>query len=106
MAMSKKLSEVFKENFGNFDRTAMIGLALLIASFLLGALTRNSAYITNESLRRLPFCDSYITWLCIPTAYVSIPLGVFDRATFLVINITSFLSSIILFVLGVVLVRK
>jgi uncharacterized membrane-anchored protein YitT (DUF2179 family) len=90
-------------SFRKFDKTAIIGLILLITSFVMGALLRNSAYITDGSLRRFPACDTYIRGFCIPTAYFSIPLGMFG---WLVINVTSFLVSAVLFVLGVVLVRK
>jgi hypothetical protein len=91
------------EGIGGFDKTAIIGLLLLLGSFALGIITRNSAYLTNEPTRRLPFCDSYISWLCIPTTYVTIPLGPLGS---LVINMTSFLSTAVLFILGVVLVRN
>lgn len=87
-----------------FDRTAVVGLVLLVASFFMGALLRNSAYITNDPRRGLlASCDTYIRGLCIPTAYFSIPLGPLGL---LVINITSALVSATFFVLGVLLVRK
>jgi len=87
-----------------FDRTAFVGLALLVASFFMGALLRDSAYITNDPRARfLTTCDTYLRGLCIPTAYFSIPLG---QVGLLVINVTSALVSATLFVLGVVLVRK
>lgn len=85
-----------------FDRTAAIGLLLLIISFTMGALLRKSATITTQYLRQAT-CDTYVRGLCIPTAYFSMPLGGFG---WLVINLTSFLVSVALFVLGVVLVRK
>jgi hypothetical protein len=87
----------------NFDRTAIIGLILLIISFTLGAILRKSVNITNEAIRRLATCDTYISWLCIPTAYFSIPVGEFG---WLVINVTSLLVSVILFILGVLLLKK
>lgn len=89
---------------GKFDRTAMIGLVLLLCSFLVGIVTRNSAFITNETLAaaNFPACDSFISWLCIPTAYLIIPLGFAS----LVINLTSFLSTAVLVILGIILVRK
>lgn len=87
----------------SFDRTAIIGLILLIVSFIMGAILRKSVNITNEPIRRLATCDTYISWLCVPTAYFSIPLGVFG---WLVINLTSFLVSVTLFILGVLLLRK
>jgi hypothetical protein len=34
-----------------FDRTALVGLALLVTSFFIGALLRNSVYITNDPRR-------------------------------------------------------
>ena len=87
-----------------FDRTALIGLGLLVASFFMGALLRNSAYITNDpSARLLAACDTYVRGFCVPTAYFSIPLGTVGM---LVINITSTLVGATFFVLGVVLVRK
>jgi len=87
-----------------FDRTALVGLGLLVSSFFMGALLRNSAYITNDlSSRFLATCDTYVRGLCIPTAYFSIPMGPIGQ---LVINITSTLVSATFFVLGVVLVRK
>ena len=87
-----------------FDRTAVVGLVLLVASFFMGALLRNSAYITNDPRRRfLTACDTYLRGFCIPTAYFSFPMGPFGL---LVINITSALVSATFFVLGVLLVRK
>lgn len=96
----------WKKWFGksfNFDRTAMVGLILLLTSFVMGALLRNSAYITNTSTRRFSTCDTYIRGFCIPTENFPIPIGEFG---WLVINITSFSVSAILFVLGIILVRK
>lgn len=88
----------------SFDRTAIIGLILLLASFVMGALLRNSAYITNDPRGRfLSACDTYVKGLCIPTAYFSIPLGL---PGLLVINVTSFSVSAVFFVLGVLLVRR
>lgn len=87
-----------------FDRTAVIGLVLLLTSFFMGALLRKSAYITNENIARLRgACDTYLRGFCVPTAYFSVPLGSFGS---LVINVTSFLVSAVLFILGVLLVRK
>ena len=87
-----------------FDRTALVGLALLVSSFLMGALLRDSAYITNDPRARFhATCDTYVKGLCIPTAYLSIPLG---PVGLLVINVTSILVSATFFVLGVVLVRS
>ncbi|MGP8124608.1 MAG: hypothetical protein ACLQEQ_01920 [Nitrososphaerales archaeon] len=87
-----------------FDRTALVGLAFLVASFFVGALLRNSAYLTNDPRGRfLTACDTYLRGFCIPTAYFSIPMGPLGL---LVINITSSLVSATFFVLGVVLVRK
>lgn len=87
----------------NFDRTAIIGLILLITSFTLGAILRKSINITNGAIRRLATRDTYINWLCIPAAYFSIPIGQFG---WLVVNLTFLLVSVILFILGVMLVRK
>ena len=81
----------------------MIGLLLLLLSFSLGLLTRNSAYITNTAPTKFPSCDNYGTWLCIPTLYVTIPLF-FPFS--LILNLTSFISSAVLFVLGILLVRS
>jgi len=101
--MAKGWSESIRKTF-TFNRTAFVGLVLLVASFLMGALLRNSAYITNDPrVRFLTACDTYLRGLCIPTAYFSIPLGPLGM---FVINITSFLVSAAFFVLGVVLVRK
>jgi len=88
----------------NLDRTALVGLVLLVTSFFIGALLRNSAYITNDPRARfLATCDTYVKGLCIPTGYFSIPLGPLGL---LVINLTSTLVSATFFILGVVLVRK
>ena len=83
----------------------MIGLLLLLCSFFLGALLRNSAQIANTPTVRgfRGVCDTYITWLCIPTYFFSIPLG---SSIWLVVNVTSFISSAILFIAGVILVRE
>jgi hypothetical protein len=95
--------ESLRESF-RFDRAAILGLALLLASFFMGALLRNSAYITNDPRGRfLTACDTYLKGLCIPAAYFSIPLGPLGL---LVINVTSVLVSATLFILGVLLVRR
>lgn len=88
-----------------FSKKAIIGLLLLICSFCLGVLLRNSAQVTDEPHIRgfSGDCDTYITWLCIPTYYFSIPL---DGSIYLVVNATSFLSSLVLFIAGVILLRE
>ncbi len=97
--MKKSIKDSLK-----FDRTSIIGLMLLVTSFVTGALLRNAAMITNETTRQFrSTCDTYLRELCIPTFYISIPL--FSIGS-LVINVTSFLVSLTLFILGVVLVRK
>ena len=99
----KGLTQSLRESL-RFDSTAVVGLVLLLASFIMGALLRNSAYITNDPRGRfLTACDTYLKGFCIPTAYFSIPLGPIGL---LVINITSTLVSATLFVLGVLLVRR
>lgn len=87
------------------SRKAMIGLLLLLCSFFMGALLRNSVQITNAASPRGfgGVCDTYISWLCIPTEYFSIPLG---ESIWLVLNATSLLSSSALFIAGVILVRE
>jgi hypothetical protein len=99
MSNLKKLNKFFE----SFNIKAVIGVILLIASFIMGIILRNSAYITNVATRRFSTCDTYISWLCIPTEYIHIPLGV---SVWLVINLTSFLVSVILFILGVLLLRS
>jgi len=88
-----------------FDRTAAVGLALLMTSSVMGALLRNSAQIASDPIARVfhTTCDTYVKGLCIPTAYFSVPLGPLGS---LVVNMTSFTVSALFFVLGVVLVRK
>jgi hypothetical protein len=103
MDLLTSLKKTFANGIAGFDRTAAIGLLLLLISFSFGLLTRNSAYITNEATTRFPACDSYISWLCIPTKYVAISLGPLGS---LVLNLTSFLSTATLFILGILLVRN
>jgi hypothetical protein len=100
VALKKSVGRVL-----TFDRTAVVGLVLLMSSSVMGALLRNSAQITDGSVGRIfhGTCDTYVRGLCIPTAYLSIPLGPIG---FLVINATSFLVSATFFVPGVVLIRK
>ena len=87
-----------------FGRKAILGLLLLICSFFMGALLRNSAELTTaQNSRGFNSCDTRISWLCIPTYYFSIPIG---ASLWLVLNTTSLLSSIILFTSGVILVRE
>ena len=83
----------------------MLGLLLLLCSFFLGALLRNSAQISSSPSPRgfSGACDTYISWLCIPTYYFTIHIG---ASIWLVLNATSLLSSTILFVSGVILVRE
>lgn len=86
-----------------FSKKAVIGVLLLVCSFLVGALLRNSAQITNSRRGFGGTCDTRITWLCIPTYYFSIPIG---TSLWLELNTTSLLSSAIFFVVGIVLVRE
>jgi hypothetical protein len=87
-----------------FGKRAIIGLLLLLCSFFMGALLRNSAELTNTlNSRGFNICDTRISWLCIPTYYLPIPL---EPSLWLVLNATSLLSSAILFVSGVVLLRE
>jgi hypothetical protein len=88
-----------------FSRTSIVGLVLLASSSVMGALLRNSAAVIGGSTGRFfhNTCDTYLKGICIPTTYLSIPLGPIGS---LVINATSFLVSVSFFVLGVVLVRK
>ena len=88
-----------------WNKKAIIGLLLLLLSFLMGALLKNSAQITSGSSPRgfSGYCDTYITGFCIPTYYLDLQLA---ASLWLVINITSFLTSIVLFVSGVILVRQ
>ena len=87
-----------------FNRTSFLGLVTLVTSFFMGALLRKSATLTNEPTRRFfATCDTYVKGLCIPTAYFSIPMGPLGQ---LVVNFTSALVSVLLFIMGVILVRK
>jgi hypothetical protein len=104
MGFTKSIKNVITNGVSGFDRTAAVGLVLLVISLCLGVITRNSAYLTNTHTR-FYVCDSYISWLCIPTLYISIPI-VFSGGYSLVLNLTSFLSTAILFILGIVFVRN
>ena len=99
----KKTNEKSKPR--KFGRKAIIGVLLLLCSFFMGALLRNSAQITSvQNARGLGWvCDTRISWLCIPTYEFSIPIG---ASLWLMLNATSLLSSAILFVSGVVLLRE
>lgn len=96
-----------KKSGGNkgrrFDKQSIIGLILLIISFSMGALLRNSTYLVNGERIRLVTCDDYIASVCIPTAYLSITLPMLGD---FIINVTSFSISLVLFVAGVILVRR
>ncbi len=84
------------------DRKSIIGLVLLLSPYAVGVITRQSASLTTTIQKKFPTCDSFIHGLCIPTLYIPIPLGV----GYLVINLTSFLLSALLFVCGFFLVKK
>ncbi|MGI0046828.1 MAG: hypothetical protein ACREBB_06540 [Nitrosotalea sp.] len=88
---------------GKFDRRSILGLVLLLSPYIIGAVTRQSTSVTNVLQKHYPTCDSFIHGLCIPTMYVPIPLvGI----GYLVINMTSFLLSASLFLIGFFLVKK
>ncbi|MFZ1077618.1 MAG: hypothetical protein WAN47_09360 [Nitrosotalea sp.] len=87
---------------GKFDRNAIIGLVLLLSPYVVGVITRQSAELETTIPKRFPTCDTFIHGLCIPTLYVPIPLGL----GFLVLNLTSFLISASLFIIGFFLVKK
>lgn len=105
MSLIKKfefLATFLKNKIGKFDRKSIIGFILLLAPYIVGVITRQSASINNQIPKKFPACDSFIHGLCIPTMYIPIPLGV----GFLVINLTSFLLSASLFLTGFFLVKK
>lgn len=105
MLMIKKLKLLVASavgKMGKFDRKAIIGLVLLLSPYVVGVITRQSASLDNTLPKRFPACDTFIHGLCIPTLYVPIPLGL----AFLVINLTSFLISASLFLIGFFLVKK
>jgi hypothetical protein len=87
---------------GKFDRKAIIGLVLLLSPYVVGVITRQSASLDDTIPKRFPTCDTFIHGFCIPTLYIPIPLGL----GFLVINLTSFLISASLFMIGFFLVKK
>ncbi|HJW20698.1 MAG TPA: hypothetical protein VJ571_09115 [Candidatus Nitrosotalea sp.] len=84
------------------DRKSIIGLVLLLSPYVVGVLTRQSASVTDTLQKRFPTCDSFIHGLCIPTVYVPIHLWI----GYLVINMTSFLLSASLFIIGFFLVKR
>jgi len=96
------LGKSLAKKIGTFDRKSIIGFILLLSPYVVGVITRQSASISNQIPKRFPACDSFIHGLCIPTMYIPIPLGV----GFLVINLTSFLLSASLFLVGFFLVKK
>jgi hypothetical protein len=105
MLMIKKLKFLatsLVEKFGKFDRRSIIGLVLLLSPYVVGVITRQSASLDNTLPKRFPACDTFIHGFCIPTLYVPIPLGL----VFLVINLTSFLISASLFIIGFFLVKE
>ncbi len=88
---------------GKFDRKSILGLVLLLSPYVIGALTRQSTSITNVLQKRYPTCDTFIHGFCIPTLYV--PISILGLG-YLVINLTSFLLSATLFLIGFFLVKK
>ncbi|MDE1830413.1 MAG: hypothetical protein KGI25_08830 [Thaumarchaeota archaeon] len=86
----------------NIDKRSILGLILLLSPYVIGVITRQSASISDTIPRRFPTCDSFIHGFCIPTLYVPIPLGV----GYLVLNLTSFLLSATLFLVGFFLVKR
>lgn len=85
-----------------FDRKSILGLVLLLSPYVIGVITRQSASISDQIPKRFPACDTYIHGFCIPTVYIPIPLGI----GYLILNLTSFLLSATLFLIGFFLVRK
>jgi len=90
------------KKIGRFDRKTIVGLVLLLSPYVVGALTRQSATITDHLQKRYPTCDTFIHGFCIPTIYIPIPFGI----GYVVINLTSFLLSASLFLAGFFLVKK
>jgi len=99
----KGINKLLAEGFRGFNTASKIGLILLILSFCVGLISRNSAYVTNAPPAAFPKCDNYGNWTCIPTIYLSIPLPYSFR---LIINLTSSVVLCFLFILGVILVRN
>ncbi len=78
---------------------------MLSISFLLGALLKNSAQVTSSATPRgyTGYCDTYVKWLCVPTYFFSIHLA---AKLWLVIDLTSLITSAVLFVFGVLFIRE
>ncbi len=94
-----------KDGLRRWNKKAILGLALLLVSFLMGAVLKSSAQIATSPHPRgfSGACDTYLTWLCIPTYYFTIQI---DASDWLVVNATSFLTSLVLFILGIKFVRE
>lgn len=102
MRRRSRIASMVPRRWRHLDRKAMIGMALLVAAFLMGAILNKPTHLTDRT-GYFPQCDDSISYLCIPTAYVTISLGFLGN---FIINVTSAAVSAGLFVLGVILVRE
>ncbi len=105
MGSKRGIMSIVPKRWRRLDKRAMLGLALLLVSFCMGALLRNTAQFVNGHRFYEAACDDYITGVCIPTAYIQFPIP-FLPGTILDLNVTSFAASASLFVIGVILVRE
>ncbi|GEM_PF-518741 len=96
------ICRLVSKKMGRFDRRSIAGFFLLLSPYAVGVITRQSASLSNQIPRRFPACDTFIHGLCIPTAYLPIPVGI----GYLVLNLTSFMLSASLFLAGFFLVKK
>lgn len=97
-----RLVSMVPKQWRKLDRKAIIGLVLLVSAFLMGAILNKPTHLTDRT-GYFPVCDDSISYLCIPTAYITISLGFLGN---FIINVTSAAVSATLFILGVILVRE
>jgi len=77
-----------------FGRRAVAGLVIGVSS-VSGTLLRDAATMASRAIQQSrAACGTYLTGLCMPIAFLSVPLGPVGS---LVINSTSFLISASLF---------
>lgn len=99
----RRLRSMVPKRWRKLDRRAMVGLILLVAAFLMGAVLNKPTRLTSAAPQSFPACDDSISVVCIPTAYVTISLGFLGN---FILNVTSAVVSATLFILGVILVRE
>ena len=84
------------------DKWDILAFFMLLAPYIMGAIDKQSALISDHMPRQLTACDTRIHGLCIWTFYIPVKIG----PEYLILNFTSLAIAFSIFVAGFLILRK